>query len=88
VDPQLYRISRYSNAEHWVIAQNAGSNTLYPGKWSRIDWAPTSTLDIWYCHTAMSEDAEQKAFHISAADSTDPASGGCKGEAWALLSYL
>ena len=82
-------ISRFSNAERHVIAQNGPDNEWSPGLWSRFDWTwfddgagPT----LFYCQTVFDAATEGEALEVAPADPADPTTGGCGGFAWTALS--
>ncbi|MDP6931977.1 MAG: hypothetical protein QGG40_03635, partial [Myxococcota bacterium] len=83
-----YHISQYSNDSGTVIAENDSTNGTNPGSWSRFDWADVDADTIWVCHTASDGSTEADAESTTAADSADPATGGCSGDAWTELTIV
>lgn len=71
-----WTISRFSNLDRAVIAQNAPDAAFAAGLWSRFDWAEVGG-ELYYCQTAYDAPSEYAARVTAAADATDPMSGGC-----------
>jgi len=80
-----FTITQYDNTAMFLVAQNGGANAWNPDIWSRFDWAWVDT-QLYFCQTAYAAASEQDAVDTPAADSSDPASGGCNGFEWNSLT--
>ncbi|HOU53129.1 MAG TPA: LIC_13355 family lipoprotein [Myxococcota bacterium] len=80
-----FEVLEFHNDGRWIVAQNDPANQWNPGLFSRFDW---TFLDqnLWYCQTAFAAASREEAAATPAADSTDPATGGCGGFPWTLLT--
>ena len=78
-------VAQYSNAERYLIAQNAAHNDFGAGLWSRFDWVDHDDgvgSAIWVCQTTFDAGTEAAALATAAADSSEPATSGCGGGSW------
>ena len=82
----LYSISQYSNADMYIIAQNDANNSYNPSLWSRFDWTMDADSNLYLCQTAFDAASEEDALNTPAADSSDPANGGCGDFSWSALT--
>jgi hypothetical protein len=80
-----YHISAFSNAAHFIVAQNDQGNTYNPCLWSRFDWTEANGK-LYYCATAYNAVTEAAALATPAADATDPETGGCGSFQWTELT--
>ncbi len=83
---EIWAITQFDNPTHYVIAQNDANNTLNPGQWSRWEWYWDLGPNWWICHVASDEADEASALAAGPADNTNPASSGCNGSGWTLLT--
>ena len=67
------------NDADFTVGENA-DNT-----WSRYDWTVVGQ-DLYYCQIEYAAASEDDALANENADRTDPASSGCGGFAWSLLT--
>jgi hypothetical protein len=84
-----FDLSQTSNEEGWVTAENHADNPTGAGEWSRFDWTwfdAGDGLELWYCQTVFDADTEEDALAAGRADASDPANGGCGGNAWSKLT--
>lgn len=81
----LFAITGYDNDGDWLVARNDAENDFAPGLWSRMDWTHDGT-DHWFCQTLFDATSEQAAREVPRADDTDPATGGCGGFPWSMLT--
>jgi hypothetical protein len=80
-----WMVSRFSNADQYVIAQNSPFDAFNPNLWSRFDWAFDAAGDVYYCQIAFSAATEWDALQTTSADPTNLASG-CSGFSWTSLT--
>jgi len=80
-----FDVLEFHNDGRWIIAQNAADNAWNPGLFSRFDWAFAGP-DLWYCQTAFAAATREEAVATPPADPSDPATGGCGGFPWTLLT--
>ncbi len=80
-----FLVAQFSNEQAMLIAQNAGSNSYAPDKWSRFDWSLDGAT-LWFCQSAFEAETEDDALATAAANSDDPASSGCGEFAWSQLT--
>ena len=80
----VYLISQFSNDTKMVIAQNDSANEWNAELWSRFDWTENSD-GLWYCQSAYDAASEEAAMNTAAADTTDPANGGCNSFEWTKM---
>lgn len=81
----VWLVSRFSNFDRVIIAQNGPDNEYFPGLWSRFDWSDAGGY-LWYCQTVFDAADEWTARSAAPADDTDPGAGGCAGFAWTGLT--
>ncbi len=74
----IYRISQYSNAGEYIIAQNDATNSFDASLWSRFDWV-AYLGHLYYCQTAFSAASEADALATPRAVATNPTTSGCDG---------
>jgi len=79
-----FLITQFSNVTQMVIAQNDSQNEWSAEQWSRFDWTENSD-GLWICQTTYDSETEEAAINTAAADTTDPALGGCGTFAWTKL---
>ncbi len=79
-----FTITKYDNADDFVIAQNDATNTYNPGKWSRMDWA-WSGNDLYFCQTVYDKDSADEAEAATPADA-EKLDTGCNGFGWTKLT--
>ncbi|MGC4087161.1 MAG: hypothetical protein QM756_04505 [Polyangiaceae bacterium] len=85
-DSSTYHISRFDNAQHFVIARNDQGNGFSPCLWSRFDWTRVGGK-LYYCQSAYGAVSEAAALATPAADPSSPTTGGCGGGfPWSELS--
>jgi hypothetical protein len=82
-----FRISRYSNLEGVIIAQNAATNSFAPGAWSRFEWVELAT-GTYYCQSEYDVPTEYAARNGFASDRSTPGFSGCGsfGFPWTLMT--
>lgn len=78
-----WAIAAYDNEGDHLVAQNAATNTYFPGLWSRYDWL-WSGAELYYCQSAY-DAATQADAQAASADRTD-LGAGCGGFGWTLLT--
>lgn len=74
-----YNVSRFSNIEQYVIAQNDASNGFNPLLWSRFDWTEDTAGQLYYCQTEYAAASEADALYAAPSDASDPGTCGCGG---------
>jgi hypothetical protein len=80
-----YSMTMYGITDPYAVMQNGADNPSYPSLHSRWDvtWPGG---DLYTCHT-VADGADQAAAELATpADATDPATGGCNGGPWRLLT--
>ena len=80
-----YSITQYSNDDMYIIAQNDSNNTYNPIV-ECFDWTVDANNDVYICQIAYDAATEADALNTVAADATDPATGGCGGFTWSLVT--
>jgi hypothetical protein len=81
----VFDVTGYDNDTQMVVAQNEEDSGFGSLLWSRFDWAMEGS-QLWVCHSTWNADTELDAIDTPAADSTSPASTGCRGtSAWTAL---
>lgn len=80
----VFHISRASNHDKWLVAQNDEANMFSPCLWSRFDWVVLED-ELYYCQTVYNGASEQFALGAPAADAAD-LSAGCGGFSWTELT--
>lgn len=78
-------ITRYDNAEAFLVGQNAADDPFNPDKWSRFDWAPRDEGGYYWCQTVFAADTEEDAATAEPADAGDVATG-CGGFPWSVIT--
>ncbi|HOW52155.1 MAG TPA: hypothetical protein PLV42_08965 [bacterium] len=79
-----FTISKFDNADDFVIAQNDATNTYNPGKWSRMDWV-WSGNDLYFCQIAYDKNSATEAEATTGTDPEDITTG-CNGNPWTKLT--
>lgn len=79
-------IVRYDNEERFAVLRNPENDPWNPGKFARHAWTPAEGGGYWYCTASYGKDSEAEALEGDAPDASDPASDGCGGFPWSLLS--
>ena len=82
----VFHISQYDNDSNFAIAQNDAANEYNPSLFSRFDWTTDSSGQLWFCQTAYDAATAADALATAAADTTDPATAGCGGFSWTMLT--
>ena len=72
-----WHVSRFSNFDGVVIAQNDETNTYSPGLWSRFDWIPDGSGGYYYCQVVFDAASEWEARTAPAPDASNPEVDGC-----------
>jgi len=80
-----FNITRFSNHDEYLIAQNDASNDYNPELWSRFDWVVDGG-ELWFCQSTYDAPTELDALETARADDTDPSTGGCGEFAWSRLT--
>lgn len=80
-------VVEYSNADNWIVTQNAADDQYNPSKFNRIVWTEPKDGSFYYCFVAFGLDSADAAKNSTkTADSADPANSGCGDFSWTKLT--
>jgi hypothetical protein len=65
-DPSIVKITHYDNAKGYLVGQNSGPGSWYPGAWSRLDWVIDVHDQIFFCTTHYNAESEEAAMCVKA----------------------
>jgi hypothetical protein len=80
-----FTITRVDNAEDWAVARNDATNAFSPDLFSRFEWVSVGS-ELYYCQAAFDAADEAAAVAATRPDRASPATGGCAGFPWSLLT--
>ena len=80
-------LSAWSNADTWLVGQNAESNALHPNRWTKLQWLWSDDL-LFLCQLTNSAETEKDALQRVPADTTSPATQGCNAAPWLSLTPI
>jgi hypothetical protein len=81
----VYYITQVNNAEQFLVAQGAATNTYYPSMWSQFDWTYDAAAALYFCQVTYKASSEKEAVETTPADANDLAKG-CSGFSWSKLT--
>jgi hypothetical protein len=81
----VYYITQVNNAEQFLVAQGAATNTYYPSMWSQFDWTLDAAAALYFCQVTYKASSEKEAVEATPADANDLTSG-CSGFSWSKLT--
>jgi hypothetical protein len=85
-DKYSYAITVYDNDADYFVAQNADTNFLDPGLWTRFDWTWDGDA-LYYCELVGNAASQAEAEAATEADRADLVEG-CGGGNWLSLTAL
>ena len=85
IETDLFQVSQTDLLQRIVIAKNDASNVIAPNKWSKLQWARSSSLDLFFCHSVNNAVSEQDAIYLPSAD-PDNLETGCLNGPWGALT--
>ncbi len=80
-----FELLRLSNAERFLIAENADTNAYFPGAFSRFDWTRDAEGQLYFCQTAYDAASFEAALETPPSDPTD-LEAGCGGFSFSRLT--
>jgi len=84
----LAKIDSFDNGENVAITQNPSDAEFSPDAFNKIVWTePDTSGEFYYCTVAFGlASAEEAAASEDVSDASDPASGGCTGFSWTVMT--
>jgi hypothetical protein len=75
-------LMQHDNEAGWVAGEDADN----AGTFKRFDWTYDADDVLWYCNTVFDATSLEAAIAEPLADADDPATGGCGGFPWTMLT--
>jgi hypothetical protein len=72
----------HDNEEQWVAGEDADAS----GTFVRFDWTYDGEGTLWYCNAVFDATSLQEATDAPLSDASDPATTGCGGFPWTMLT--